>query len=66
MAIGLFAVPPLRREGASRALVLRWPRDERRRDRGWAVIEVLVVLLITSIIVATIILVAGGMANAPR
>ena len=40
------------------------PRKTAEADGGWAVVEILVVVLIASIVVATTILLIGGLANA--
>jgi hypothetical protein len=67
MTIGLFADPPMRRRAATTMRNLLPSRQPSTSDRGWAVVELLVVLLIASIVLATIILVIGGLATAtPR
>ena len=66
MTIALFADAPMRRRAATRLRQLLSSRRPSTGERGWAVVEVLVVLLIASIVLATIILVVGGLATAPR
>jgi len=65
MAIALFAGPPIRR-AALRLRQLLSAHQSPTGDRGWVVVEVLVVLLIASIVLATMIFVVGILANARR
>ena len=65
MTIALFADAPMRRRTATRMRALLSPRQPPTADRGWAVVEVLVVLVIASIVLATIILVVGGLTSTP-